>query len=187
MDAFSYLSVLLSIILGLAITQVLQGYRALILARGRVKLAATPLLWSGIVLLGAVQSWWASFGLRDHESWSFGTFAVILIQMIMQYMSAAVVLPDPSTHSETIDLADHHEQHRKAFFGFLIGAVFASLAKDWMLDGRLPEAGNLFGQLFGGCIALVGIAVANARVQLGLAIVAAAGLAVYIVQLFAQL
>ena len=33
MDAFSYLSVLLSIILGLAIAQVLQGYRALLLAR----------------------------------------------------------------------------------------------------------------------------------------------------------
>ena len=35
MDAFSYLSVLLSIILGLAIQQILQGYRALILARAR--------------------------------------------------------------------------------------------------------------------------------------------------------
>lgn len=33
MDAFSYLSVLLSIILGLAIQQILQGYRALILRR----------------------------------------------------------------------------------------------------------------------------------------------------------
>ncbi len=187
MDAFSYLSVLLSIILGLAITQVLQGYRALILAKGRVKLAATPLLWSGIVLVGAVQSWWASFGLRDHDSWGFGTFAVILVQMIMQYMAAAVVLPDPATHSEAIDLADHHEDHRKAFFGFILGAIVASLAKDWMLDGQLPEASNLIGQLIGGVIALVGITVANARVQLGLAIAAAIGLATYIVQLFAQL
>jgi hypothetical protein len=32
MDAFGYLSVLLSIILGLAIAQVLQGYRSLLLA-----------------------------------------------------------------------------------------------------------------------------------------------------------
>ena len=32
MDAFSYLSVLLSIILGLAITQVLQGFRGLMLS-----------------------------------------------------------------------------------------------------------------------------------------------------------
>ena len=39
MNAFSYLSVLLSIILGLAITQVLQGYRSLLLAHGRVEAA----------------------------------------------------------------------------------------------------------------------------------------------------
>jgi hypothetical protein len=41
MDAFSYLSVLLSIIIGLAITQVLQGYRGLLLARHRTTLFAT--------------------------------------------------------------------------------------------------------------------------------------------------
>ena len=44
MDAFSYLSVLLSIILGLGIQQVLQGYRALMLARGRVRFFWVPLL-----------------------------------------------------------------------------------------------------------------------------------------------
>jgi hypothetical protein len=43
-DAFSYLSVLLSIIIGLAITQVLQGYRALLLSRAHVKLYAPPLI-----------------------------------------------------------------------------------------------------------------------------------------------
>ena len=33
MDAFAHLSVLVSIILGLAITQVLQGFRGIVLAR----------------------------------------------------------------------------------------------------------------------------------------------------------
>jgi len=47
MDAFSYLSVLLSIVLGLALTQILQGYRAILLAKGRVRHSATVLIWSG--------------------------------------------------------------------------------------------------------------------------------------------
>ncbi len=38
MDAFSYLSVLLSIILGFAITQVLHGFRDLMQARARLRL-----------------------------------------------------------------------------------------------------------------------------------------------------
>jgi len=37
MEVFSYLSVLLSIILGLAITQILQGFRVLMLARSRLR------------------------------------------------------------------------------------------------------------------------------------------------------
>ena len=187
MDAFSYLSVLLSIILGLAITQVLQGYRALILARGRVTLAIVPLLWSAIILFGAVQAWWASFGLRDHEEWSFGTFAVILLQMVMIYMQAAIVLPDPPSERQPIDLADHFEKHRRAFFAFLLGTIAASLGKDWLLDERLPEARNLFGQLFAAALAAVGILSANKRVQLALAALAGTGLATYIVQLFGQL
>ena len=71
MDAFSYLSVLLSIILGLAIAQVLQGYRAVLLARGRVRLSAPVLIWSGLILLFATQAWWASFGLRQRTDWDF--------------------------------------------------------------------------------------------------------------------
>jgi len=38
MDSFSYLSVILSIVLGLAITQVLLGFRGLILTRAKAKL-----------------------------------------------------------------------------------------------------------------------------------------------------
>jgi hypothetical protein len=35
MDEFSYLSVLLSVILGLAVTQILKGFRGLLLSRAR--------------------------------------------------------------------------------------------------------------------------------------------------------
>jgi hypothetical protein len=57
-DSFSYLSVLLSIILGLAITQVLQGLRGLILTRAKVKLYIPTLIWARLTLLIAIQAWW---------------------------------------------------------------------------------------------------------------------------------
>jgi len=37
MDEFSYLSVLLSVILGLAVTQILKGFRGLLLSRARIQ------------------------------------------------------------------------------------------------------------------------------------------------------
>jgi hypothetical protein len=186
MDAFSYLSVLLSIILGLAITQVLQGYRSLLLARGHVRLSAPVLIWSGLVLLLAAQAWWASFGLREREQWDFLSFAVILLQMGLLYMLAAVVLPDIMP-GEPFALAEHFEKHRRAFFGFLIAMLAASIGKSLVLDDRLPATIDVAFHLLLAALALGGIAWKDGRVQLALAIGAAAGLLAYVAILFARL
>ena len=64
LDSFSYLSVLLSIIIGLAVTQVLQGLRVLMLSRETARLYAPSLIWTALLLLIATQMWWSAFGLR---------------------------------------------------------------------------------------------------------------------------
>jgi len=51
MESFNYLSVLLSIILGLAITQVLLGFRGLILTRAKLKLYLPTVIWAELALL----------------------------------------------------------------------------------------------------------------------------------------
>lgn len=142
MDAFSYLSVLTSIILGLGIQQVLQGYRALILSRRRVRFYAVPLIWS-VLLLGMVaQHWWSSFGLADHRDWSFATFAAILIMTALIYMMAAIVLPDIPP-DEPIDLRDHYYREAPAFFGIGAATIVWSGFREYMLEGRLLEPVNL--------------------------------------------
>lgn len=46
MRAFEYLAVLVSIVIGLAITQVLQGLRGALVARERVSLHGPTLAWA---------------------------------------------------------------------------------------------------------------------------------------------
>jgi hypothetical protein len=116
-ESFNYLSVLLSIILGLAITQVLLGFRGLILTRAKVKLYLPAVIWAGLALLIAIQAWWASFGLRMRASWTFLGFMVIVLQAISVYMATAVVLPD-ITGDCLVDLRDHYFAHKSWFFGF---------------------------------------------------------------------
>jgi hypothetical protein len=185
-DAFSYLSVLLSIIIGLAITQVLQGYRALLLAKARVRSDGTALLWSVSLLLFATQAWWASFGLREHREWSFLAFAIVLLQMILLYMMSAVVLPDVGDEQE-IDLSEHFAEHRKLFFGILLAMLGASVLKDFILTGGLRTPTNLLFHVIFATAAIVALLAANRRVQLGLAVVAALGFGVYIAVLFGRL
>jgi hypothetical protein len=186
MDAFSYLSILLSIILGLAITQVLQGYRALLLAHGRVKLSAAVLIWSVLILLFAAQAWWASFDLRERTHWDFLLFAVILLQMILLYMLAALVFPDIEPGG-ALDLAEHSGKYRRAFYGFLIAMLVTSVVKTLMTDHRLPSPANLGFHLLLVAFAVAGIFGKSRRLHLLIAIGAAIGFLAYITLLFANL
>ena len=186
MDAFSYLSVLLSIILGLAIAQVLQGYRALLLARGRIRADPAPLIWSGLVLLFAAQAWWASFGLNARRNWDFADFAVILVQMGLLYMLSALVLPDVPAE-QPVDLTRHFERHRKAFFIFLIAMLASSILKEAVLEHRLTSPLNLAFHVLLALIALSGIFLRQRGAQLGIALFATAGFLAYVTLLFARL
>jgi len=55
MDEFSYLSVLLSVILGLAVTQILKGFRRLLLSRARIRLYWPVIAWAALLLLVCFQ------------------------------------------------------------------------------------------------------------------------------------
>lgn len=160
MDEFGYLSVLLSIIIGLAITQLLLGFRGLVLSRARIALYAPPIIWSATLVLIAVQSWWAMFGLREHTTWTFLQFAIVLAQTVVLYMLAGLVLPD-FPGGERVDLRAHYYEHRRVFFGVAIASALVSLAKDLIISGHLPNAPNVGFHIF--YIVTAVIAVATAR------------------------
>jgi hypothetical protein len=185
-DAFSYLSVLLSIILGLAVQQVLQGYRSLILSRQRISFYAPPLIWSVIMLAMVAQHWWASFGLAGRSEWSFGLFATILIQTALIYMMAAIVLPDVPA-DERVDLRDHYYREAPAFFGLGAATVVWSLFRDYMLYGGLPRPADLGFHLTFIAMSLTAALVKRPRVHEVLALLMIVLFATYIALLFARL
>jgi hypothetical protein len=185
-ESFNYLSVLLSIVLGLAITQVLLGLRGLILTRAKVKLYVPALIWAGLTLLIAIQGWWASFAMRTHANWTFVALLVIILQAISLYMAAALVLPDV-TGNATIDLRDHYFAHRSWFFGALLASLVFSATKELVLTGHLPGRVNLEFHVFFGLAVLV--AAITRREWFHQLLAPAAGLSflLYITLLFARL
>jgi len=142
MDEFGYLSVLLSIIIGLAITQLLLGFRGLVLQRARIASYGPPITWSVTLVIIAVQSWWAMFGLREHMTWTFLQFSIVLAQTIVLYMLAGLVLPD-FTGERYVDLRAHYYEHRRVFFGVAAASGVISLAKDLVISGHLPNVPNV--------------------------------------------
>lgn len=135
-EAFLYLAVLTSIIFGLAIQQVLLGYRDLILTRTKTRLFAPVLTWSVLILLIVAQNWWESFGLAGRSDWNFVAFGMILLQALIIYMLAAVIFPR-TEGGDPIDLKDHYFRERRAIYGIAIAYVVSSPLRALIVDGTL--------------------------------------------------
>jgi ribose/xylose/arabinose/galactoside ABC-type transport system permease subunit len=186
MDAFSYLSVLISLILGLAITQVLKGFRGLMHGRARVRGYWPTVLWGALIVVIAVQSWWSMFGLRHHEDWTFVEFSAVLAQTIVLYLLAALVLPDVFGDA-IVDLREHYYDHRRWFFSLLVMLIATSLLKGLAIEDKLPEAADLRFHIAFAATAISGIAVANARYHELLAALGTVSILAYIAFLFQHL
>ena len=186
MEAFGHLSVLISIILGLAITQVLQGLRGIVLERARIRMYWVPVAWAVLVLLICVQSWWAIYGLRGVRDWTFLAFSVVLLQVIATYMLSAFVLPD-LTGDAPVDLHAHYFDHVRWIFGAMLLTLAASLTKDLVLSGRLVSGANLYFHLTMAGTSLVAMLTRREWYHRANAVLAALGLSVYIILLFTRL
>jgi len=114
----------------------------MVATRSRVSVYAAPVIWAIVLVVVAVQMWWAMFGLRLLHVWTFLKFTVVLSQTVLLYMLAALVLPDFIVETP-VDLRPHYYRHRRAFFGILIALMVVSLVKDVIIAGHLPNGVNL--------------------------------------------
>ncbi|HST29702.1 MAG TPA: hypothetical protein VLK27_02555 [Chthoniobacterales bacterium] len=186
MDEFSYLSVLLSVILGLAVTQILKGFRGLVLARAQIRIYWPVLAWAFLWLLACVQSWWAMFGMRGIQNWTFEQFSVVLLQTVLTYMVAGLIFPD-LFGTEPIDLKASFYAHRKWFFLLALSVIVTSVVKDVVLAGHLPTLTNLtFHAVFGATL-LTGAITPNERYHQLIPLFGIALFVLYIFVLFARI
>ncbi len=186
MDEFSYLSVLLSIIIGLAVTQILLGVRGRMLSHARIKPFWPTQAWAAIILLVSTQTWWAMFGYRSRHDWNFVQFLILLAQAIVLYLVAGLVYPD-FPEGQTIDLEEHFLRQRKRFFGLLALTTVISFFRDPIFDHRLTDPANLGFHVLFFTLSLAACFIANLLYHKIMTLVVALLFASYIVVLFVQL
>lgn len=186
MNAFDYLSVLISIVLGLGVTQLLAGFAGLVRTRRRVKMYWPVPMQMAAVFLITVQVWWAMFGLRDVRVWTFANFFVVLMQPVSTYLMAALITPD-FTEGGTIDLRDAYFRERRWFFGSIVFALIVSLAKNMIITGHPQRGLDLAGHVVFVTIALAGLISRSDTVHKILAPASLLAYGTYIALLFVQL
>lgn len=135
MSEFEYLSVLVSILIGLGIAHLLAGIARMIHRRGEYRLDAVHLLWTGALFWTLILNWWVFFESRELEVWSFDYFFVVVVWAVLFFLMAVVLFPPDMAEGE--DYSVVFERNRLWFLGLFI----ASSLSDILLTGM---RGDLF-------------------------------------------
>jgi hypothetical protein len=184
-DEFNYLAVLLSIVLGLGITQLLSGFGRWLEQRASFHAYSPSLVWAATLLLIHVQTWWTMFGLRNHAQWTFLQFTVVLLQPITLFLLATLVLP--TSNASEVDLRTNYYRQRSWFFGLFLLLLAVSFLKDIILSGSLPEASNVAFHVGFAALAIGALVGTRDSVHRLIAAASAGLTVVYIALLFANL
>jgi hypothetical protein len=92
-NAFEYLSVLISIILALGMTRVLAGVGEMLQARSRRHIYWVHAIWIFNLFLWLVVAWWIFYRWRDQQPWTFFLFVFVVISPTILYLASLLLFP----------------------------------------------------------------------------------------------
>jgi hypothetical protein len=137
MKPFDYVSVIISVVIGLGLSHLLTGFVELVKARRRIRFYWIHLLWVGLTFMGHVFLWWSLWNLRGLQVWNFFSFLLLLLQPVLLFVVAAFLIPELNPE-EPLDLRDYFYENHSAIFG--AGTAFTVLM---LVRNVLPVGGRL--------------------------------------------
>ena len=129
MGMFEYVVVLTGVVIGLALTHLMQGVARIIEHPGRTRVWWVHLGWVAYMFVNAVFWWWWEFRLRLVTSWSFQLYAFVIGYAFLIYLICAVLIPSdvgPLQSFKAYFLA-----RRRWFFGLLIAWLAVDVFDTW--------------------------------------------------------
>lgn len=115
MTIFEYIMVMVSIILALALAQLLRAVAELITSTRRYWVHIT---WVVILALLVVQFWWAYWDFNAIQIWTFDAYLSVLLLPTIVFLMAYLLVP--SQRAEDTDWKAYFDGISRWFFGILL-------------------------------------------------------------------
>ncbi|MBV8373396.1 MAG: hypothetical protein JOY69_09065 [Candidatus Eremiobacteraeota bacterium] len=186
MSPFDYLTVLVSIVIGLAIANVLTRLSVVITARERVDFYWPPLAWAIWLFFIAVQHWWAQWSVHNTREWTFPTFCLEVFVPVLLFLLSSLVLPEREENGK-LDLGEWYFRNRAWFFAVLFLVPATSLAEEFTRTGRIGSPVNLGFLLFFEVMIAAAFVAKSRRAQEWITGQAMVATLIYVVVLFLRL
>jgi hypothetical protein len=170
-NRFEYLSVLVSIVIGLGICEIASSWGRILRSRSRVRFYWLQAFWSVFTILLMIQFWWGFWEFRLVEHWSFAGLLAVVAEAFVLVLAGMILLPNVEPGAP-LDLRAHYFEHCRLYF-VLGSLLIAQLAVVDRLVGEQPlfHAENAF-RLPGVLVAAVAAAYPREKLHAGLALVA---------------
>jgi hypothetical protein len=150
MSPFEFVAVLISIILGLGITQLMSGVANLIHQWKEVRLYGPHLVWIILVFILHVQDWWLLYELRNMARWELPMFLFQILYPISLFVLARVLFP---MGTET-DMKSYYLANYRKFFALVMVLSFLSAVQNVLFHHLGNEGWFINAALFFGFYAL---------------------------------
>lgn len=121
MSAFEYTSVMASIIVGLAMVDILVSLNRLIRAGGSVRWHWAAPATALLVALTLLQIWWSIYSPQDAAT-TIGQFLPLLVELVLLFLLAAAVLPD-EIPAGGLDLRLYYDRNGRYFWSLFTAAL----------------------------------------------------------------
>ncbi len=117
MSQFEYVAVLISIIVGLALTQILRGVGRIVTIKDGPRPYWVHLVWTFYFFSLTVMFWWWEFQL-DLVDWSLWLYLVVIIYATLLFFVSLVI--QPSSMDNIASYKEYYFANRRWIFGLLI-------------------------------------------------------------------
>lgn len=141
MSAFEYTSVMASIIVGLALVDILVSLNRLIRAGGSVRWHWAAPVTAFLITMTIIQIWWSIYHPQETPM-TIGQFLPLLVELVLLFLLAAAALPD-DIPAGGIDLKIYYDRNGAylwSLFSAALGWTLAQNAVEWVMAGEAPLA-----------------------------------------------
>lgn len=114
-DMFAYLAAFVSIILALAVSDLVQSFHRLLRARQNVKWSLTGVIAALTVFMAILEEFFGLWRFTGVERFTYFDLLTLIIPAILLSIAAMTVLPDDVPEGG-IDLARHYMENRRLLY-----------------------------------------------------------------------
>ncbi len=159
MSDFEFLSVLVSIVIGLGLANLLSGLGRAFYSRGLYRMDPVHVAWTITILFVLVLNWWVFLLWREFDSWTFVVFFTTVIWTTAMYMLTVILYP-PNL-AENANYREVFEQNRNWFLISFSVMCLLDMLVSGLRDGGIPDTFYLGFVGHYALIAFIGVFVRN--------------------------